>query len=54
MPDAVPSPETFFKAVGLLSHLYLTPVLRALIEGRVRFRVGGAKNRRFVSIEPLA
>ena len=35
MPDAAPSPETFFKAFGLLSHLYLTPVLRALIEGRV-------------------
>lgn len=28
--------------------------LFALIEGRVRFRVGGARNRRFVSIEPLA
>ena len=35
MPDAAPSPDTFFKAFGLLSHLYLTPVLRALIEGRV-------------------
>ena len=35
MPDAAPSPEPFFKAFGLLSHLYLTPVLRALIEGRV-------------------
>lgn len=35
MPDDAPSPETFFKAFGLLSHLYLTPVLRALIEGRV-------------------
>ncbi len=35
MPDAAPSPETFFKAFGLLSHLYLTPVLRALVEGRV-------------------
>jgi hypothetical protein len=35
MPDAAPSPETFFKAFGLLSHLYLTPVLGALIEGRV-------------------
>ena len=35
MPDVAPSPETFFKAFGLLSHLYLTPVLRALIEGRV-------------------
>ena len=28
--------------------------LFALVEGHVRFRVGGAKNRRFVSIEPLA
>jgi hypothetical protein len=35
MPDAAPSPETFFKAFGLLSHLYLTPVLGALIEGGV-------------------
>jgi len=35
MPNAAPSPETFFKAFGLLSHLYLTPVLGALIEGRV-------------------
>jgi hypothetical protein len=29
------SPETFFQAFGLLSHLYLTPVLAALVEGRV-------------------
>jgi hypothetical protein len=35
MTDDAPSPETFFKAFGLLSHLYLTPVLRALIEGHV-------------------
>jgi len=35
MPDAAPSPETFFKAFGLLSHLYLTPVLRAPEECRV-------------------
>ena len=35
MPDKGPSPETFFKALGLLSHLFLTPVLGALIEGRV-------------------
>lgn len=35
MPDETPSPETFFQAFGLLSHLYLTPVLVALVEGRV-------------------
>lgn len=35
MPDDSPSPETFFQAFGLLSHLYLTPVLVALIGGRV-------------------
>ena len=35
MPNDAPSPETFFKAFGLLSHLYLTPVLGALVEGRV-------------------
>jgi hypothetical protein len=35
MPDSSPSPETFFQAFGLLSHLYLTPVLAALVEGRV-------------------
>jgi hypothetical protein len=35
MTDDAPAPETFFKAFGLLSHLYLTPVLVALIEGRV-------------------
>lgn len=35
MPDDAAAPETFFKAFGLLSHLYLTPVLVALIEGRV-------------------
>ena len=35
MPDHAPSPETFFKAFGLLSHLYLTPVLVALVEGHV-------------------
>jgi hypothetical protein len=29
------SPETFFQAFGLLSHLYLTPVLVALVEGHV-------------------
>jgi len=28
-------PETFFKAFGLLSHLYLAPVLNALVKGRV-------------------
>ena len=28
--------------------------LFALVEGHVRFRVGGPKNRRFISIEPLA
>ena len=31
MPDSAPSPETFFQAFGLLSHLYLTPVLLAAI-----------------------
>jgi len=35
MPDNSPPPEAFFQAFGLLSHLYLTPVLVALIEGRV-------------------
>lgn len=35
MADTASSPETFFKAFGLLSHLYLTPVLVALVEGRV-------------------
>jgi hypothetical protein len=35
MPDEASSPETFFQAFGLLSHLYLTPVLVALIEGHV-------------------
>ncbi|MGK2942607.1 MAG: 50S ribosomal protein L27 [Immundisolibacter sp.] len=28
--------------------------LFALVDGHVRFRVGGEKNRRFVSVEPLA
>lgn len=28
--------------------------LFALVEGHVRFRVGGEKSRRFVSVEPLA
>jgi hypothetical protein len=35
VPDDAASPQLFFKAFGLLSHLYLTPVLAALIEGRV-------------------
>jgi hypothetical protein len=35
MPDDTPSPESFFQAFGLLSHLYLTPVLVALVEGHV-------------------
>ena len=34
MSDAQ-SPETFFQAFGLLSHLYLTPVLVQLVEGGV-------------------
>ncbi|GAB4358776.1 MAG: 50S ribosomal protein L27 [Immundisolibacter sp.] len=28
--------------------------LFALVDGRVRFHVGGQKNRRFVSVEPAA
>jgi hypothetical protein len=35
MPDDAASAEMFFKAFGLLSHLYLTPVLGALVEGHV-------------------
>jgi hypothetical protein len=35
MSDTAPSLDTFFKAFGLLSHLYLTPVLGALVEGRI-------------------
>ena len=46
MPDVAPSPETFFKAFGLLSHLYLTPVLRALIEGRVPDHLYAGPSRR--------
>jgi hypothetical protein len=41
MTNDAPSPETFFQAFGLLSHLYLTPVLVALIEGRVPDHLAG-------------